>query len=252
MTPMPTGVRLMLTVDDRRCRFGCQYCFAGHSQYEGVPSIADAERDPQMAKAAEVVYPACDVDLFARRDWNEVLTRCLKFERSISVSTKAPVTREMALPLARIASQLRRQGLVLKVGVSVSTKRRIANLEPRTSDYRARIAGLDLLRQHEIETALILRPLLEEVADGEYLEVLDDAAPVVDRVLLGGEWLDADGHRGTGETSSGSVSWLSGAPVWPSRPQEDRIQSMARAAEARGLQAFTSDLQLMRSLAGSR
>ena len=56
--------RLMLNSDARKCPFGCTYCFADFSQYRGPPTLENVESNPSLLRGVELIYPACDTDLF--------------------------------------------------------------------------------------------------------------------------------------------------------------------------------------------
>lgn len=243
----------MLTVDSSPCPYGCRYCFQRFTQYPGVPTLADAEGCHELVRDAEIIYPACDVDLFARHDYLDVLERTSRFGASISVSTKASITERTANELARISDRLRSEGLLLKVGVSFSTKRRIPEIEPRTSSYRVRLRSLAWLAARGIASAVVLRPLLADIGDEEYIEIIDDCGPMVRNVLLGDEWLDIQNPEVVGSTAVWRrVSWLERAPEWPHYADRARTDRLLRYARGRGLRAFESDLNLMEALVRER
>ena len=95
--------RILLTLPEARCPFGCQYCFAEFSQYERPISFTDIEHSPELLEGIDVVYPACDVDLFATNKPLEILRRAAALGPSISVSTKAALSDQLVVGLARLA-----------------------------------------------------------------------------------------------------------------------------------------------------
>lgn len=250
--------RLMLAIDGEPCRFGCTYCFAQFVQYEQPRTLSEVEARPELSEHIDVIYPACDTDLFARRDFESVIGRVTKLRKSISISTKASVGRRAIAALQTASSELSRFGAVVKVGVSISTKYSVPEIEPRTPGYRSRLNSLARLRDAGLPNALVLRPLLADVSDREYEEVLRDCAGITDRVLLGDEWLDAgDRFRASrGADASpvvlrGTVNWARNEPQWLQRHIPGRAQGLEAYGTALGLKFFDSDSRLMEDVLGS-
>jgi hypothetical protein len=79
--------RLFLTIDERTCPFRCVYCFAQFSGYDRVPSLHEAESGLVDFDQFDIIYPACDVDLFATSAPVDYLWRIAEHRKSISVST---------------------------------------------------------------------------------------------------------------------------------------------------------------------
>src|SRR5580704_15745307 len=112
--------RLLLTIDSQRCPFRCSYCFSRFSQFPGVASLETVEKTPELLRGIDVLYPACDVDLFARKDAVSVLERIAMLGCSISVSTKASLSETVVNQILRIHRQLHSVGSVLKTSISFS------------------------------------------------------------------------------------------------------------------------------------
>jgi DNA repair photolyase len=79
--------RLLLTIDQTPCPFGCTYCFAAFHGYERPKTMREVCENPSLLDSVDVVYPACDVDLFARSDALKILSQAIRWKRSISIST---------------------------------------------------------------------------------------------------------------------------------------------------------------------
>ena len=253
--PVDHSRRLMLTVGRKRCPFRCSYCFADFSQYEAAVTADQLEDRPDLLNGVEVIYPACDVDLFALRSWKRHLSKVVGFGLPMSLSTKAYVDAERSSQVRGFHDQAQAAGGLLKVGVSISTSSRIAELEPRAPSYEQRIETLANLADQEIPTALILRPLLVDVAPAEYTAIVEDAAPYTNYVLTGPEYLDRDRqhsrHFLTGaqvHSRAKVVEWAHQKPVWFNReaiPQEAAVRAAARQ---QGLRVFDSDMSLITQL----
>lgn len=247
--------RLMLSIDATPCRFACTYCFAGFSQYARPMTLEELEAQPSRADDFDILYPACDTDLFARSDYESILDRVVRFGKSISISTKAVMNRRALRALTPIAEELSRKSAAVKVGVSLSTKYGVPQIEPRTPPYQMRLRSLMALKDAGIPNALILRPLLADISDDEYREILIDTAGLTTRVLLGDEWLDeGDGYRAMGRTvelpvvQARRVNWAPGIPVWHQRSILGREERLVDMGVELGFRMFRSDLDLMRDV----
>lgn len=256
IAPRGSGLkRLLFSIDARRCPFGCTYCFARFDSYSPTLTLNEVENDLSILEGVDIVYPACDSDLFGRKDYAQVLHRSAALRRSISLSTKALLRDEHLQGLNETKMKLP-ETAALKVGISISLKHQIAMTEPRASAYAERIASLKRLRRYRIENCLVLRPLLPDVTRDEYYEILDDAEGSTDRVLLGDEWLEgeptpeelaSDGR----ELRHEAVSWLQGSPLWPKRVDHELHAAVAAYARDLGYRVFESDLDVMADVLAS-
>lgn len=247
----------MLTIDDQPCPFGCTYCFRDFSQYRAPLTLLDVEADSRLLERVEVVYPACDVDLFARSDAIDVLQRVAKLGVSISVSTKASLSARRVDEVRPIAEALATKGALLKISVSITTKHAVSKFEPRVPSYEARVQTLRNLARAGIASALVMRPLLVDVPRGEYQEILKEAGPITGAALIGDEWLDAnEDKRRLGDAPSKEsvrrVGWMDGNPMWPVRRSPDTVLALRAAARESNVALFESDLELMRHLTATR
>ncbi|MGE5829296.1 MAG: hypothetical protein ACM30G_13185 [Micromonosporaceae bacterium] len=245
--------RLLLDIDGQPCPFACTYCFASFSQFQKPPTLADLSRDESLLDGVDVIYPACDTDLFARPDALEILAQLVPHGRSLSISTKAHLSATKAASLARLHARLRDAGAVMKIGVSISTKHRVDEIEPRTPRYPKRIDTLAQLSGAGVPCALVLKPMLAEIPDSEYEEIVRDGAGFADAILVGDEWLEENdravrqpvGPAQGAHVVRRRVNWLDGQPEWLERSIPGRSARIrARCAEL-GLPFFDSDLDLM-------
>lgn len=243
----------MLTIDERRCPFGCTYCFRDFTQYSLPPTLSEIEADPSLLDGIDVVYPACDVDLFARPDAFAILERTLAFERVVSISTKAGLSSKAVARISKMNDRLRDVGALLKVGISITTKYETHRLEPKAPGYESRLRTLRALREAAVPTALILRPILLDVPADEHAEIIKEAGVIAGAVLVGDEWVDAS-TRARRSVPAGAfedlrhVNWIADMPLWPVRPAAERSQELSRLARSLTLEWFESDLDLIRWL----
>ena len=232
-----------------QCPFGCAYCFADFTQYQPPPTLGEVAAEVPLPVSVTALYPGCDADLFASSRWEAELLRCWSLRRSISVATKASLSRRQLAAVSRLAAEMRGEGAVLKIAVSISTKRRVPEIEPGASTYEQRLETLRRLGHAGLVTSALLRPLLADVCTEEYEEILRDVAPVTHYVVFGDEYLDADPKRRRGslqvDETARSAAWLEGSPSWPISCVVGRIPRLHRYARALDLNSFDSDLDLM-------
>lgn len=244
--------RLLLTIDDLPCPFQCTYCFTRFPQYEGSTRLADLRSDPEMLMGIDVVYPACDTDLFTRADALHILEEVAALGASVSVSTKAIISRARLERLVEMTHEMARDGRVLKIGVSLTSKSRSSILEPNVPSYSSRMSLLETLGELGIATALVLRPLQVDVPIQEYEEILAEAAGVCRYVLFGDEWLPESATQEPAirgfEVTSEPVTWLPGTPMWNKQSVAGRESHLADVAHRLGMEGFTSDAHLMARL----
>ena len=246
--------RLLLTVRDNQCPFGCKYCFARFAQYEPPLSLHDVERDPDLLDDISVIYPACDVDIFGIANPLDLLRRTARFNRSICISTKAPLSMKVVQELRKIGEYLGNQGEVLKVGVSFATRRQIQTLEPRTACYATRVGNLRMLQDADVLASVVLKPLLPDVPLKEYTDIIDETREYTRHFVVGDEYVDeatlrTDADGGPAKSVSWRrVNWIRGNPVWPVRTSHGLSHDVVQYIRDCDCEAFVSDLTLMSSL----
>ncbi len=244
--------RLLLTVAGTKCPFGCSYCFALFKDYAAPAALEVAENTPELLRNIDVLYPACDVDLFALPDALAILWRTARLGRSVSVSTKARLSRRVLRELPSIVGFLRERNCILKIGVSFSTKHRIPEIEPGTAAYNVRIENLRRLRDAGVSSAVVLKPILAELPVDEYVELVEDTSALCGVYLLGDRYLDPSVSDAAGATTVERrlrvVGWVQGRPTWPVEVATAHLSAIKRAIENKGLQFFESDLDLMKNL----
>ncbi len=244
--------RLFATLDGTPCSFGCTYCFSRFETYDGVPTLADLEANPRLLDGVDVLYPACDTDLFGRRDAVSLLRRYAQFGVSLSISTKARIPDRTIRSVAAVAESLVQDSALLKIGVSITAVSQLPRIEPHTPGYRHRLESLGRLAAAGVATALIMRPLLADVPLSELKTILIDASTHTSRVLLGDEWLDTVPREIDSGSSFGEdwqpVLWLPDRPTWQKREATGLSGQVAAFASTHGYEVFESDAALMRSL----
>lgn len=239
--------RLLLS-STTRCPFRCKYCFAQFSQYQRQPTLEDIASSTEDLSGVEVLYPACDDDVFAHAQSIELLRKATSLGCSISVSTKAVLQENVVTQLEQISSEMLKNGSILKIGISFSTRAQIGEIEPGTAKYEQRLRNLRLLSSRGIAVSLNLKPLLEEVPLDEYFAILQDCGRWTDFLLIGQEYLDIEDRRPESNVVTREVLWLRDSPTWPVIEDSLLAKRVRIFANSLGYRCFNSDLPLMADL----
>lgn len=250
--------RMLLTIAGTKCPFGCTYCFADFREYQAPVTLETVEQNPTLLCDVDIVYPACDVDLFALPDPVGLLWRTARLGKSISVSTKAKLSRKMVGEVSAVAASLRDAACVLKVGVSFSTKYRVPQLEPHAVSYDVRLDNLRFLQAAGVPTCAVLKPIMASLPVAEYLEIVRDTSAHTSLFLLGDRYLDSATQSPDltslpgAELTNRRVHWAPGQPTWPVQVAADHVAAIKRGIVKIKKHYFDSDLQLMQALMGTR
>jgi hypothetical protein len=142
-------------------------------------------------------------------------------------------------------------GCILKVSVSIPTKYSIDKVEPHARTYKERLATLEAFSQQGIPSSVNLKPLLPDIPEAEYEEIVTDIAPYVRDVLLGDEYIDPISPRQVlvkPTIQRRLVEWAHGSPIWVARIADAHRVAVYRRAQACGLRCWESDLSFMTHL----
>lgn len=243
--------RILLSNSNTRCPYKCKYCFTRFEQYRKSLTFENIQKNPELIDGIDIIYPACDFDLFATKDPIITLWQMLELRKSISISTKAALSELIVEKIAEIGQALAEYGHILKIGISFSTKYNIPFWESRTSNYHLRLKNLELLSKFKVPFCVVLKPVLVEVSMNEYYEIVQDISNYNAPLLLGEEYLNFGNldtlmsRRPLVKVKSRRVNWLCGNPEWPISKVQDHITHIKTHAESMNVKCFDSDLNLM-------
>ncbi len=236
-----------------KCSGGCKYCFARWGDPAPEFPLVDAEFAIHRTQK-HVIYPCCDGDFNS----NAALFKSLKklSERPnliVSVSTKQLLSNETLSFLKGVHEKLKENAGFLKLGVSITTKSMLEEIEPGTASYQDRLEMLECIVSMKIPSAVTLKPILPFIPVEEYQSIIDDTA-FVGRYLTGSLYVHPDtdffkqyiADKYTTEVKA--VNWVSGECRWMSVLQDERIEKIRRYIEAKGLAEFPSDVALLKAL----
>ena len=229
------------------CQAGCKYCFASWKDiYDGQPSIQTASLDNEST----LLYPCCDGELFDQTD----IINCIKKLSSrskkiyVSISTKRRLTVEEIDYLVALDKYLKEnnQGF-LKFSISVTTKSRIGEIEPRSASYEERLLVVEQLKNAGILTSLNIKPILPFISEQEYFEILKDFSKYTNHIMLGGLYVNPSSSfyqryiKGKFDCTKRKVRWLDNHPEWYYVEDKLKTQKITEYAIELGMQVYQSD-----------
>jgi hypothetical protein len=242
---------------NRECKLGCLYCFAKFDDY-----ISNVPHTPYTCIASDdvsILYPSCDGDFFSDGVAREALAQTV-YETDkrilVSISIKSRLSQAQAQELARMNGKLamHRRGLV-KCSVSITTKHRVEEFEPRTASYEQRLHNLELLAGAGVPRSINLKPILPCIDVREYQDIVDDCAVYSGIFLIGGLYLDGKSPfslKIAGEfphlISQRPVEWLPDHPVWQYCADEAQMESIKGYIRSKGKKACDSDTDVVEHL----
>ncbi len=235
-----------------QCPANCAYCFAKWENYTPQPTI-DFWHDNEMA---EVVYPCCDSDIEQNGTvlsnlWEKAKTLQKLY---ISISTKRSIN-DTTLKLYKKLDQFlqdNKKGFI-KIGVSLTTKYRIAEIEPGTAGYDERRLFFGKLQNYGFHTAIIFKPILPFIDLNEYKEMIHDYSGC-NYFLLGNLYVDEETEfyrvfiKNKCVLESCAVSWLPRHPIWKYVEQPARLKHIEEYINSCNGYVFFSDIDLIEGM----
>jgi hypothetical protein len=245
---------------NRKCSYGCLYCFATFHQYTAKRHLHALPHS--VPEDVDIIYPACDGEFFSDPEAKKALRQLVQHSGKpmfVSISVKSPITENNIAYIRELNDRLisTRRGFV-KCSVSVSIKHRLEEIEPRTPKYDARLSAARTLALHGIPRSVNLRPIFPFVTIEEYSEIIGDFAPFTDIFLIGGLYLDEESAFGQSlienygqHITQRPVEWLPEHPVWTYCENPEQLHNVEGAIRARQRQAFQSDTEVIQCLSRS-
>ena len=236
------------------CHAGCKYCFAYWKDiYKSQPSIEAA----MPHNDSTIIYPCCDGELFEQNDIIDNIKSVAHKVKNlyVSVSTKRIITCEEIGRLISLNEWLKEKerGFV-KFSVSVTTKSRIDEIEPRAASYNERLLIVEKLKNANILTSLNIKPILPFVSELEYFEILNDFSKYTNHVMLGGLYVNPSSPfyntyiDGVFDCVIRKVGWLDNCPEWYYIEDECKTKKIIEHALKLNMQVYKSDVDLINTI----
>lgn len=238
------------------CSAKCAYCFAKWPAYVGQDVISVWNNE----EIGPIVYPCCDSDINGTRDLTQQLWKIAENNHStyISISTKNVLAADLLDQYEQLNRYLseHQKGFV-KIGVSVTNKYRIGELEPGTDSYERRRELFVDLQQRGFETSLVFKPILPFIPSTEYREIVTDYS-MCDYFLLGSLYVDPKSEfyhtyiYDQYDVQEKTVSWLDAHPRWQCISQDIKLHAIAQFIQEQGKGAFYTDTDLISQMVKDR
>lgn len=237
------------------CEAGCKYCFAKWANYNRQPALEFESENVDSDRV--ILYPCCDGDFFDQVDLVENVKHYTESHKKVyvSLSSKIRPTDKKIIQLLGLHEWLVKEdkGFV-KFAISLSNRTLLNEIEPATMSYEERINLASYINSLGLPLSLTIKPVLPFIAEEEYASILKDFSPYLNRVLLGGLYVNktssfyADYLHNDYICSKREVAWLPDHPDWDYAENTELMKKIKMSAEKLGMQVFDSDSSVIKSL----
>ncbi|MBR6862445.1 MAG: radical SAM protein [Acidaminococcaceae bacterium] len=237
-----------------QCPAGCKYCFAKWTDtYLTQPVFGSETIDGDSS----VIYPCCDGELFVQGTYIDEMKKLSESTNKmyLSISTKCGLDQKTFNAIADFNSFLvQNQKGFVKLSISLATKTMIDVIEPGTLSYNSRLELLKQIVETGLPTSITLKSVIPFVSNTEYFDIIDDCSKIVDKLLVGGLYINEKSMffkqfiQGKFRTVLREVSWLIDHPIWPYVDQDEKIIEISTYAAKLNMQVFDTDVDLIRAL----
>lgn len=239
------------------CEAGCKYCFAKWADYNRQQALGFESENVDSDRV--ILYPCCDGDFFDQVGLVEDVKHYAEFHKKVyvSLSSKIRLTDEKITQLLELHEWLIKadKGFV-KFAISLSNRTLLDKIEPATMSYEERIKIASYINSLGLPLSLTIKPVLPFITTEEYDSILKDFSPYLNRVLLGGLYVNktssfyADYLRNDYDhiCAKRKVAWLLDHPDWDYVEDAELIKKIKISAQKLGMQAFDSDSSVVKSL----
>ena len=217
------GKRLARSMGENKCRLGCIYCFVDLPGYQKFDRVDSQEGIESLSYVIEkgnikVIQPACDVEIFLVRNWEEVLWDLADFGLPISFATKFALSQRSLEQLKFIDDKLKEKGAFLNIAVSLVRLNNWREIEKFTPSPERRVQTARRLWEAGISVTIALRPTLPFVPLEEFEEIIQKTVPFCDNFITGPLYLTSTMKEYMDEKYPGykvelvNPSWMKGRP----------------------------------------
>jgi DNA repair photolyase len=234
------------------CDNKCLYCF---SQWD-----IDSSNYSDLIdyKNNVVLYPLCNNDITGTDNIEaikEYIEKCLSMQSKfsvISLSTKTYLPVSFLQWAEDINKRYKSKGCI-KISISFSCKTKIEELEPNAASYDKRLMLIKNIKEHNIPSAVIIKPLLPFIDITEYHAVIDDVRVYTDAIILGGLYVNPDTSfynvyiKDKYTVSKKKVLWLKNTPLWLVTESAGLIEKARVYCEQKKISCYDSDIDFLNS-----
>lgn len=237
------------------CEAGCKYCFAKWDGYNRQSNLGFQRENVDPDRV--ILYPCCDGDFFDQVELVEKIKHYTEFHKKVyvSLSSKIRPTEEKIMQLLELHEWLVKsnRGFV-KFAISLSNRTMLDEIEPATMSYEERIKFASYINSLGLPLSLTIKPVLPFIAEEEYDSILKDFSPYLNRVLIGGLYVNknssfyADYLYNDYICTKRKVEWLLDHPDWDYVEDAELMKKIKVFAQKLGMQVYDSDFSVVKSL----
>jgi DNA repair photolyase len=235
------------------CDNKCLYCFSQWNiDSSNYSDLIDYKNNI-------VIYPLCNNDITAVDNIEVIkgyIEKCLSMQSKfsvISLSTKTNLPLSFIQWAADINKKQRDKGCI-KISVSFSCKTRIGEIEPNAASYDERLLLIKAIREHQVPSSVIIKPLLPFIDITEYHAIIDDVSFYTDAIILGGLYVNPETPfyktyiEDKYTVSKKKVLWLKKTPLWLVTESAGLIEKVMIYCGRKGISCYESDIDFLNSL----
>lgn len=235
------------------CNANCLYCFAKWQDKGAKHALFEIEKLIDLDDDSIVVYPCCDGDFFQQNVSLKNLSKLTNKKIYVSISTKHSISDEQLKELKLLDNELRKEKKgFIKISVSFTNKYMIDEIENGTMSYQERINLLKKLQELEINTSVIIKPILPFIPFSEYKEIVDDLS-FITKFVLGDLYVDLNTNfykkyiENKYEVSSRKVNWLNVPKNWYVIEDTQKKEKIHDYIKDISCESYESDIELILS-----
>jgi len=247
--------RFFFTVGQKKCPFGCIYCFTEFEDYVRPPSIYSLLNNEIIIDNIDIIYPACDIDFFCLSNWRDILNKISSYNKTIAISTKAKLKKDDIQFIYKIYKKIIANGGFLKIGISITTKYKDFKIEPKTPSYSERLKVIKELSEIGVPVCLIMKPLLVDIRTNELNSIVKDFHKFCNIILIGDEYVNMDSPRqisfpdsDTYETVRRKVNWKFNNDDWLARINTLQQNNLKKISFKYNLPIVDNDVDVIKYL----
>ncbi len=201
-----------------KCSNECLYCF---SNWDLNNKMFDELHDYNNPV---IIYPSCNNEIYDTKDFIEYIEKCIEIQSHyciLSFSTKTIIKSSTLQKIKQINDYYlsKRRGFI-KISVSITNKSMISEIEPNAAEYNDRLKLLKLLRELNIPTSVIIKPILPFIDVSEYKVIVQECS-IYTRYFVTGDLYINTGDpfyikyiKDKYKLNQRRVSWLKDEPLW--------------------------------------
>lgn len=229
-----------------KCKYNCVYCFAKLGNYDKY--FCDKNKSDKF----DIMYPSCDGELDSI-DFKFLIKYVENRKKPVvvAISTKSKINKKYLNYFLKLNNVLKSKGGFLKIGITITNKNFIEDLEKGSCSFEDRINNLKLLKDNNIFSFVIIRPILPWLDKMEFKEIIDETKMFSNYYLLGDLYVFKNSSfykkyiKDKFVVKRKKVNWLKNMPEWYMVENINLKRYIKNYLKTERLMCFESDLELI-------